>query len=71
METNAVVCLVKPCQECKSSATNFRCLEFPPNRIPSLAQIPSAAAVPLGSGSAFQPYTSQLTCQDVLIIYRK
>lgn len=71
METTAVVCLIRPCQEYKTSGTNFRRLELAPNQIPLLAHVPSAAADLLGSGCTFQASESQLTCQDVLIIYRK
>lgn len=71
METTAVVCLIRPCQEYKTSGTNFRRLELAPNQIPLLAHVPSAAADLLGSGCTFQASESQLICQDVLIIYRK
>lgn len=71
METTAVVFLIGPCQEYKTSGTNFRHLELTPNQIPLLAHVPSAAADLLGSGYTFQASESQLTCQDVLIIYRK
>lgn len=45
-------------------------LELAPNQIPLLAHVPSAAA-DLGSGCTVQASESQLTCQNVLLIYRK
>lgn len=71
VENIAVVRLVRPCQEYKTSGTNFRRLDLAPNQIPSLAHVPSAAAVPLGFARTFQAFESLLTCQDVLNIYRK
>lgn len=68
VETNAVVCVVEPCQEHKTSGTDFRRLKFPPNRIPQLAPLPPAAAVPAWSGGHIPGIHILTQMQHVLII---